>query len=111
MSEPLVIIGNGMAAARLADDLSSRALGRYAVAVVGEVWVAEVVAGVVTVTVVVVPVHAPLVELFELPHAAIASAKHGTRTIAGRLMVWGSLTTLGPPPRSPSRARGTIAGR
>jgi len=36
MSEPLVIIGNGMAAARLADELSARALGRYAVAVVGE---------------------------------------------------------------------------
>ncbi|MEA2873488.1 MAG: nitrite reductase large subunit [Hyphomicrobiales bacterium] len=35
MSEPLVIIGNGMAAARFADELSSRALGRYAVAVVG----------------------------------------------------------------------------
>jgi len=36
MSEPLVIIGNGMAAARLVEELSSRALGRYAVAVVGE---------------------------------------------------------------------------
>src|SRR5215475_6228648 len=36
MSEPLVIIGNGMAAARLVDELSQRALGRYAVAVVGE---------------------------------------------------------------------------
>jgi nitrite reductase (NADH) large subunit len=36
MSEPLVIIGNGMAAVRLADELSARALGRYAVAVVGE---------------------------------------------------------------------------
>src|SRR5947209_2415186 len=35
MSEPLVVIGNGMAAARLCDELSSRALGRYAVAVVG----------------------------------------------------------------------------
>jgi nitrite reductase (NADH) large subunit len=35
MSEPLVVIGNGMAAARFADELSSRALGRYAVAVVG----------------------------------------------------------------------------
>jgi nitrite reductase (NADH) large subunit len=31
MSEPLVVIGNGMAAARFADELSSRALGRYAV--------------------------------------------------------------------------------
>src|SRR3984893_5231265 len=36
MSEPLVVIGNGMAAARFADELSRRALGRYAVAVVGE---------------------------------------------------------------------------
>ncbi|HMK81392.1 MAG TPA: FAD-dependent oxidoreductase [Xanthobacteraceae bacterium] len=36
MSEPLVVIGNGMAAARLADELSTRALGRYAVAIVGE---------------------------------------------------------------------------
>jgi nitrite reductase [NAD(P)H] large subunit len=36
MSEPLVIIGNGMAAARLVEELSRRALGRYAVAVVGE---------------------------------------------------------------------------
>src|SRR4029077_16017371 len=35
MSEPLVVIGNGMAAARRCDALSSRALGRYAVAVVG----------------------------------------------------------------------------
>src|ERR1700716_3058089 len=36
MSEPLVIIGNGMASARFADELSKRALGRYAIAVVGE---------------------------------------------------------------------------
>lgn len=36
MSEPLLIIGNGMAAARLVEELSQRALGRYAVAVVGE---------------------------------------------------------------------------
>ena len=36
MSEPLVIIGNGMAAARLVDEIARRALGRYAVAVVGE---------------------------------------------------------------------------
>ena len=36
MSEPLVVIGNGMAAARFVDELSTRALGRYAVAVVGE---------------------------------------------------------------------------
>ena len=36
MSEPLVIIGNGMAAARLCEELAKRGLGRYAVAVVGE---------------------------------------------------------------------------
>jgi nitrite reductase (NADH) large subunit len=36
MSEPLVIIGNGMAAARLVDELAKRALGRYAIAVVGD---------------------------------------------------------------------------
>jgi nitrite reductase (NADH) large subunit len=36
MSEPLVIVGNGMAAARLVEELARRALGRYAVAVVGE---------------------------------------------------------------------------
>lgn len=36
MSEPLVIIGNGMAAARLCEELSERACGRYAIAVVGE---------------------------------------------------------------------------
>jgi len=36
MSEPLVVIGNGMAAARFVDELSRRALGRYAIAVVGE---------------------------------------------------------------------------
>jgi nitrite reductase (NADH) large subunit len=36
MSEPLVVIGNGMAAARFVEELSVRALGRYAVAVVGE---------------------------------------------------------------------------
>jgi len=36
MGEPLIIIGNGMAAARLAEELMSRALGRYAVAIVGE---------------------------------------------------------------------------
>jgi nitrite reductase [NAD(P)H] large subunit len=36
MSEPLVIIGNGMAAARLVDEMATRALGRYAVAVIGE---------------------------------------------------------------------------
>ncbi len=36
MSEPLVIVGNGMAAMRLVEELSKRALGRYSVAVVGE---------------------------------------------------------------------------
>jgi nitrite reductase (NADH) large subunit len=36
VSEPLVIIGNGMAAARLVEELSKRALGRYAIAVIGE---------------------------------------------------------------------------
>jgi len=36
MSEPLVIIGNGMAAAKLVEQLSTRALGRYAIAVIGE---------------------------------------------------------------------------
>lgn len=35
MSEPLVILGNGMAAARLVDELTKSALGRYAIAVVG----------------------------------------------------------------------------
>ncbi len=36
MSEPLVIVGNGMAAMRLVEELSARALGRYAIAVVGQ---------------------------------------------------------------------------
>jgi len=36
MSESLVIVGNGMAAMRLVEELSTRALGRYAIAVVGE---------------------------------------------------------------------------
>jgi nitrite reductase (NADH) large subunit len=36
MSEPLVIIGNGMVAARLVDEMARRALGRYAIAVIGE---------------------------------------------------------------------------
>jgi nitrite reductase [NAD(P)H] large subunit len=36
MSEPLVIVGNGMAAMRLVDELSRRALGRYSIAVVGD---------------------------------------------------------------------------
>lgn len=35
MSEPLVVIGNGMAAARFVDELTARALGRYSIAVVG----------------------------------------------------------------------------
>ncbi len=36
MSEPLIIIGNGMAAARLVDELAKCALGRYAIAVIGD---------------------------------------------------------------------------
>jgi nitrite reductase (NADH) large subunit len=36
VSEPLVIVGNGMAAARLVDELSKISLGRYAVAVIGD---------------------------------------------------------------------------
>jgi len=36
VSEPLVIVGNGMAAARLVDELSKVALGRHAIAVIGE---------------------------------------------------------------------------
>jgi nitrite reductase (NADH) large subunit len=36
MSEPLVIVGNGMAAARLVDELAKTTLGRFAVAVVGD---------------------------------------------------------------------------
>ncbi|TYO68153.1 NAD(P)/FAD-dependent oxidoreductase [Bradyrhizobium hipponense] len=36
VSEPLVIVGNGMAAARLVDELAKTSLGRYAVAVIGE---------------------------------------------------------------------------
>jgi len=36
MSEPLVIVGNGMAAACLCEELAQRALGRYAVAVIGD---------------------------------------------------------------------------
>jgi nitrite reductase (NADH) large subunit len=35
MSEPLVIVGNGMAAARLVDELAKTALGRHAIAVIG----------------------------------------------------------------------------
>jgi nitrite reductase (NADH) large subunit len=36
VSEPLVIVGNGMAAARLVDELARTALGRYAIAVIGD---------------------------------------------------------------------------
>ena len=36
MSEPLVIVGNGMAAVRLVDELVKSALGRYAIAVIGD---------------------------------------------------------------------------
>jgi nitrite reductase (NADH) large subunit len=36
VSERLVIVGNGMAAARLVDELAKTALGRYAVAVIGD---------------------------------------------------------------------------
>lgn len=36
MAEPLIIVGNGMAATRLADELSQRALGRYSLAVIGD---------------------------------------------------------------------------
>ena len=36
MSEPLVIVGNGMAATRLVDELTRTAPGRYAITVVGE---------------------------------------------------------------------------
>jgi nitrite reductase (NADH) large subunit len=36
LSERLVIIGNGMAAARLCEELARRALGRYAIAVIGD---------------------------------------------------------------------------
>ena len=35
MSEPLVIVGNGMAATRFVEELAARALGRHAVAVIG----------------------------------------------------------------------------
>lgn len=35
MAEPLIIVGKGMAATRLVDELSQRALGRYSVAVIG----------------------------------------------------------------------------
>jgi nitrite reductase (NADH) large subunit len=36
LSEPLVIVGNGMAAARLVDELTQAAQGRYAIAVIGD---------------------------------------------------------------------------
>jgi nitrite reductase (NADH) large subunit len=36
VSEALVVVGNGMAAARLVDELAKVALGRYAIAVIGE---------------------------------------------------------------------------
>ncbi|WP_424631373.1 NAD(P)/FAD-dependent oxidoreductase [Bradyrhizobium sp. SYSU BS000235] len=36
MSEPLVIIGNGMAAARFVEEMAKRSLGRYAIAVIGD---------------------------------------------------------------------------
>ena len=36
MSDPLVMIGNGMAATRLVDEITKRSLGRYAIAVIGE---------------------------------------------------------------------------
>ncbi len=35
MSEALIVVGNGMAAARFVEELAQRALGRYAVAVIG----------------------------------------------------------------------------
>lgn len=53
MSEPLLVIGNGMAAAKLCEELTQRALGRHAVAVIGaephlaynRVLLSEVLAG------------------------------------------------------------------
>jgi nitrite reductase (NADH) large subunit len=36
VSEPLVVVGNGMAAARLVEELTKIAQGRYAIAVIGE---------------------------------------------------------------------------
>jgi nitrite reductase (NADH) large subunit len=36
VSEPLVVIGNGMAAARFVEELTARALGRYSIAVLGD---------------------------------------------------------------------------
>ncbi|HZP79126.1 MAG TPA: FAD-dependent oxidoreductase [Pseudolabrys sp.] len=36
MGEPLIVVGNGMAAARFVEELTKRALGRYSIAVIGE---------------------------------------------------------------------------
>lgn len=36
MSEPLVVVGNGMAAARFVEEMAKRSLGRYAIAVIGD---------------------------------------------------------------------------
>ena len=36
MSEPLIIVGNGMAAARLVDELTRCAHGRHAIALIGD---------------------------------------------------------------------------
>jgi nitrite reductase (NADH) large subunit len=36
VGEPLIIVGNGMAAARLVKELSTRALGRYSILVIGD---------------------------------------------------------------------------
>jgi len=36
MGEPLIVIGNGMAAARFVEELTNRALGRYSIAVIGD---------------------------------------------------------------------------
>ena len=35
MSEPLVIVGQGMAGTKLAEELSQRALGRYSIILIG----------------------------------------------------------------------------
>ena len=65
MSEPLVVIGNGMAAARLCDELSSRALGRYAVAVVGMATISAISIG---------PIGAFIPELFATRYRYSGSA-------------------------------------
>ena len=36
MSEPLVVVGNGMAATRLVKELAARALGKYSILVIGD---------------------------------------------------------------------------